>query len=156
MTDITRTYPDPVNVDALIETVRQTYPQVTQRSTEFVVHNVTDDQPTNDLINAIIAAHDDTVLTENQQNTALENLTRNDAIVYFRDGLAAAAGNGAVIASLYTDARNYEQQNQMLTDTMLTLRTIEETALGLPLVLTTNQDKARYLKLFLMALALWS
>jgi hypothetical protein len=86
----------------------------------------------------------------------LQNLTRSDAIVYFRNGLASAAGNGAAIATLYTQARAYEQQNQMLTDTMLTLRTIEETAIGLTLVLTTNQDKAKYLKLFLTALGLWS
>lgn len=86
----------------------------------------------------------------------LQTMTREEVLLYFREQLADAAGDGAIIADLYTQARTYEQDNQMLTDTMLTLRTIEETVLGVPLVLTTNAGKAQYLKLFLMALALWS
>jgi hypothetical protein len=98
----------------------------------------------------------DWTVGRNSKEGALLDLTRNDASDYFRRGLADAAGNGAAIATLYAQARNYETQNQTLTDTMLSLRTIEETAQGLPLVLTTNQDKAKYLLIFFQALSLWS
>lgn len=84
----------------------------------------------------------------------LRQLSRSDAIIHFRNRLIAANGNGAQLLQLYTDARNYENQNGDLTAIMESKRLIKETALGRNLNLSTNQDRATYMEMFESALVL--
>lgn len=90
----------------------------------------------------------------NEKNELI-SLTKEDMLNYYRDALVAAAGNGAAIADIYTQVLVYQSQHQKLTDTMLSLRTIEELGSGIAIDVGTNQGKARYLQLFQTALSLW-
>ena len=86
----------------------------------------------------------------------LVSLAYSDMLVYYRTELVNAAGNGAAIAALYTQAMTYQSQNLKLTDTMLSLRTIEEVGSGVNIDVNTNAGKARYLSIFLLALTMWA
>lgn len=94
----------------------------------------------------------------NKRDAELQEITRTDAIRYFRNQLILAKGNGAALIALYNDARDYAIANEALLATMQSLVAIENVASGVPIVSppVLNLDKARYLKLFLQALSLWS
>lgn len=84
MVDVSKTYPNPVNIDALLETVRAQYPQVSQGDTGFRVHQIAPENvgTVSAALDAIIAAHSAATLTPTQKEltqadtakTALKNL----------------------------------------------------------------------------------
>jgi len=98
----------------------------------------------------------DSAIVEFNQTESLKTITRNDAILFFRTSLIDADGDGTALIALYDNALAYTQSTPPLNSTLKSLRKIEETASGSALDIATNQGKARYLQLFLLALSLWS
>lgn len=68
MVTITKSYPEPVNIDKLISDLRAQFPNIVQRITECEIHDVSVEDETT--IDAIIAAHDPQSLTTIQRETA--------------------------------------------------------------------------------------
>lgn len=72
--DFTKAYPDPVNVALLIEELRATFAEVTARESDCTVHNVAaQDEAT---IDALLAAHDASALSEAQEQTSFVDAMR--------------------------------------------------------------------------------
>lgn len=130
------------------------FDEVIMRFDNFEVHNVLTESEA--IIDVILSAHDSSLFTPEQKVNELVSLAYSDILVYYRTELVNAAGNGAAIAALYAQAMTYQSQNLKLTDTMLSLRTIEEVGSGANIDVNTNAGKARYLSVFLLALTMWA
>lgn len=69
MVDISKLYPNPVNIEGLMQTVRATYPEASQDDNGFRVHNIA---PENEAtvsadLDTMIATHNPNELTSEQQ-----------------------------------------------------------------------------------------
>jgi hypothetical protein len=103
-----------------------------------------------------LTAQEATTLTALVDQHQAIHVSKEDAIQYFRNGLAQAAGSLSGLNTLYNQARAYEQNTPALSRTMLSLKAIWELADANTINLNTNQGKAQYLRAFMIALALWS
>jgi hypothetical protein len=103
-----------------------------------------------------LSAQDVTTLTTIVEQEQSNYVSKEDAIAYFRNSLAQAAGNLSALNTLYNQARTYEQNTPALSRTMLSLKAIWELADANTINISTNQGKAQYLRAFMIALALWS
>lgn len=93
--DIAKAYPDPVNVDGLMEIVRAVYPFVSAGGNGFRVHQIAPENAAavSSNLDAIIAAHDHTALTLDQQNKIEDNANLSDLLSLYNAGLTQIAND---------------------------------------------------------------
>lgn len=108
MVDVSKAYPNPVNIDALLETVRAQYPQVSQGDTGFRVHHIA---PENEgtasaALDAIIAAHNAATLTQDQQVQSAAIVALAQGKDYLRRQLLNPSPDTQVIVSVLSTAIN--------------------------------------------------
>lgn len=108
MVDITKAYPNPVNIDALLETVRAQYPQVSQGDTGFRVHQIAPENvgTVSAALDAIIAAHNAANLTQDQQIQAAALVALAQCKDYLRRQLLNPSPNTTTIVNTLSAAIN--------------------------------------------------
>jgi 5-deoxy-D-glucuronate isomerase len=121
MVDITKSYPNPVNIEALRDTVQVTYPQASWGDSGFRIHNIT---PENEAtvsmaLDTIILAHNAATLTTSQQEAATDSGERAtllqqavSALVQIENDKAAlvAAGSLAAVKPIVQNMLNREER----------------------------------------------
>ena len=83
-------------------------------------------------------------------------MSKKEAIPFFLKRLIAANGDAQALLSIYTEARQFEQDHTDLQAALNSKRAIREAALDRKLNLNFNQDRAIYLELFETTLLLFS
>lgn len=146
MVDISKAYPNPVNIDALMETVRATYPEVSQGENGFRVHNVA---PENEAtvsadLDTIIANHNPATLTTEQQKAVARTLMLSDAKNYLSNQLQSASPN---VTNIYNTVKAYVDGNPTLSQMLSNQISLFNTAYGVTINTTTPTaaDRTRYL-----------
>lgn len=93
--DIAKAYPNPVNVDGLIETVSAIYPNVSRGDNGFRVHNIAPEnaQFVSDDLDAIIANHEPTELTLEQQAKIEDATERQNLLTQYNAALVQIAND---------------------------------------------------------------
>jgi hypothetical protein len=81
MVEITKAYPNPVNIESLMKSVRDVYPEASQGDNGFRVHNIAPENETavSAALDVIIAAHNTNTLTTEQQALAVQANAKTQA-----------------------------------------------------------------------------
>jgi hypothetical protein len=151
---IEKAYPNPVNIPALIETVLTSYPVVSQGSTTFRVHEIEDvDESTVSAdLDAIIAAHDHDVLTDEQAKAIAKATLLEQAKTYLSNQLANPNRN---VTTIYNTIKGQVDANPTLLEMVTAQIAINSNCFvwTLNLITPTPLDRQRYILSVQMVIA---
>jgi hypothetical protein len=137
MVEISKAYPNPVNIDGLLSAVRLVYPQASQGDNGFRVHNIA---PENEAavsadLDTIILAHNPATLTTEQQEAVVQanaksqaaaipswaSWTEAEALAWHDTNIANALPVANLAAANVVLAK-FEQENRALVRMVIALR----------------------------------
>lgn len=146
MVDISKTFPNPVNIEKLIADVQAVYPTISTTHIGFTVHEIA---PENEAtvsadLDTMIAAHNAQSLTPEQQKAIARTLMLSDAKNYLSNQLQAASPN---VQTIFNTVKAYVDGNPTLTQMLTNQIALFNTAYGVTInpAGATAADRTRYL-----------
>lgn len=151
--DISKAYPNPVNVEKLAEELRTSFPSVSMSDSGIRIHNVVaEDEP---LIDTIIGAHNASVQTDEQKLQSAQSAALNQARDYLRKQLLNPSPN---ITNIYNNVKSQVDANPQLLQIVNNKLSIAQLAYGWTVASmnagANNTDRARYLECILSVVGL--
>lgn len=139
--DIQKAWPNGANQELLYEQLRAQFPSLTTRPNSIEIHNITAQDES--AIDAIIAAHVGSALTDGQKITQAQAIALNQARDYLRKQLMQANPNVSII---YTQIKVYIDNHAVLAQMVTNQIELMRLAYAWPILgILTNTDKSRYI-----------